>query len=171
MTILTCCTLSSFSSNLQLLPKNAIFCQISALACSTSAFIKIDPGVVHTFRDRFWKAKTSYFPILRKFWKFGSFCNPNGIHQIWSQKREDFTAIPFWLQKGMKIEKFVDAIIFLESMDPQLSKTGLGICLRPLVMILWPFEVLWKCRKKGGRGELKKKRHNCLQKKCWKMQK
>ena len=150
MTILTCCTLSSISSNLQFLPKNAIFCQILALACSTSTFIKIESGVVHTFRDRFWKAKTSYFLFLTKFWKFEYFCNPNGIHQIWSQKRDYFTAIPFWLQKGMKIEKFVDAIIFLKSMDPQLSKTGLGICLRPLVMILWPSEDLWKCRKKNG---------------------
>ena len=41
-------------------------------------------------------------------------------------------------------------------MDPQLSKTGLGMSLRPLVMILWRFEVWSKHPKKRGGHEKKK---------------
>ena len=87
----------------------AYFCPFWALMCNTFLSIKIDPGVVHTFQDLFWKAQTSYFPILRKFWNFEYFCNPNGIHQIWLPKRNIFGIVPFWLQKGIKIEKCVDA--------------------------------------------------------------
>ena len=46
-------------------------------------------------------------------------------------------------------------------MDPQLSKTGLGISLRPLVMILCQFEVWSKHPKKRG-GARKKKSSQVL---------
>ena len=45
-------------------------------------------------------------------------------------------------------------------MDRQLSKNGLGMSLRPLVMILWRFEVWSKHPKKRGGTKKKKNRHN-----------
>ena len=46
-------------------------------------------------------------------------------------------------------------IKYFESIDPGLSKTGLGMSLRLFVMILWSFEVLSSWVEKEG-GVLKK---------------
>ena len=37
------------------------------------------------------------------------FCNPNGILQVWLPKRTVDTILPFWLQKGIKSERFLSA--------------------------------------------------------------
>ena len=44
--------------------------------------------------------------------------------------------IPFWSQKGIKIEILLMQIHFLENMSPQLSKTVPGMYIRPLNQIL-----------------------------------
>ena len=48
-----------------------------------------------------------------------------------------------------------------KSMDLELSKTVLGMFLRPLVTILCLIEVLEIGPKKEGGAGKKKKRHNC----------
>ena len=52
------------------------------------------------------------------FSKFGYFCNLNGKKTSQLPKRNIETVIPFWLQKGIKICKFVDAIFFFEKYGP-----------------------------------------------------
>ena len=44
--------------------------------------------------------------------------------------------IPFWSQKGIKIEILLMQIHFLENMSPQLSKTVPRMFIRPLNQIL-----------------------------------
>ena len=46
------------------------------------------------------------------------FCNQNGIPQVLMAKRTAGTVLPFWLQKGIKICKFVDANNFFKKYGP-----------------------------------------------------
>ena len=80
--------------------------------------LKIDLDVVETFWDQIWKAEISYFPFLRKFLKFGSFCNPNGILGFSDQKCDIDLIIPFWFQKGIKNWNFVDANLIFGKYGP-----------------------------------------------------
>ena len=65
-----------------------------------------------------------------------SFCNPNDKCEFQHQKRT-FLEYTVRVSKGhQKIRNFVDAISFSENMDQELSKSGLRMCQRPLVMIL-----------------------------------
>ena len=57
------------------------------------------------------------------------------------------------------MQNFASTNSYLESMRQELSKSGLGMFLRPLVMILCHFMCLSQMAKnKGGGG--KKKRHS-----------
>ena len=101
--------------------KNRIFCiffNFFQKFTKTFSSLKIDPGVVYTFRDRFWKAQGVNFSFLNFLTKFGYFCNLNGKKTSQLPKRNIETVIPFWLQKGIKICKFVDAIFFFEKYGP-----------------------------------------------------
>ncbi len=40
--------------------------------------------------------------------------------------------LPFWLQKGIKNERFYQFFFWMESMNLELSKSGLGIRVRRL---------------------------------------
>ena len=73
--------------------------------------------------------------------KFGHFCNPNGKCEIQHQKRTFFGIYRSGFKRVSKIRDFVDAILVSEYMDQELSKSGLRMFLRPLVMILSQFEV------------------------------
>ena len=98
--------------------KIASFCDFFQNQSDTYLTLKIDLNIVKTFWDRFWNAQDPYFPFLILFLKFGTFCNPNGIHVFSPQKPDNFYDVPFWLQKGIKNENFVDAILILEKYGP-----------------------------------------------------
>ena len=68
--------------------------------------------------------------------EFGSFCNPNGKCEIQHQKRDILGIYRSGFKRASKIRDFVDAISFSENMDQELSRIGLRMFLRPLVMIL-----------------------------------
>ena len=68
--------------------------------------------------------------------EFGSFCNPNGKCEFQHQKRDILGIYRSGFKRASKIRDFVDAISFSENMDQELSRTGLRMFLRPLVMIL-----------------------------------
>ena len=80
--------------------------------------LKIVLGVARTFPGRFWKAEGPYFWFPNSDLEFGPFCNPNGILGFLHPKRTNFSIIPFWVLKGMKICNFVDAIFIFEKYGP-----------------------------------------------------
>ena len=86
------------------------------------------------------------------------FCNQNGILGLYSPNGTLEAIIPFWLQKCMKMKSFAPTNSYVDSMRRELSKSGLGMLIRPLVMILCYFLCLSKIAKKEGGGP-KKKRH------------
>ena len=55
----------------------------------------------------------------------------------------------------MKTQNFASTSSYLESMHQEISKSGLRMSIRPLVMILWQFVCLPKRRKKEGGGRKK----------------
>ena len=124
----------------------------------TNGILKIDLEVAETFWDRFWKAQTPYFPSPNFNFEFGPFRNQNGKSQFQHQKPTFFAIYRFGSKKASKIRDFLEKILFSENMDQGLSKSGLRICLRPLVMILWSYEGWSKWVKNRG-GGLKKKSH------------
>ena len=79
------------------------------------------------------------------------FCNQNGMITLITKIFVIKVIIPFWLQKGTKIEKISPKIFFLESMHSQLSKTVLRMFVPPLVHILRLNEVWWK-RQHGAKS-------------------
>ena len=79
--------------------------------------IKNDLDVSEIFPARFWKAQNVYYRFLRKFWKFDTFWNPNGIGTFYRPKLDMGTFLPFWFQKGIKIRNFVDAINIFEKYE------------------------------------------------------
>ena len=134
--------LDMYAHGLPKTAKNSLFWPFGWKHCGTSQSVKIDLSVVDTFWDRFWKVQSPYFPFLNFFQKFGTFCNPNGIPQV-CQKNATF--LPPYRFGYKKVSKFINLLMqikYLESMNPGLSKTGLGMSLRLFVMILWSFEVL-----------------------------
>ena len=64
------------------------------------------------------------------------FCNQNDVITLIITTSVIKVIIPFWLQKGTKIEKTSSKIFFLESVHSQLSKTVLRMFIRPLAHIL-----------------------------------
>ena len=118
----------------------------------TNWILKIDLEVAETFWDRFWKAQTPYFPSPNFNFEFGPFRNQNGKPQFQHQKRTFFAIYRFGSKKASKIRDFLEKILFSENMDQGLSKSGLRMCLRPLVMILWSFEGWSKWVKNRGWG-------------------
>ena len=89
--------------------KNATFGTFWSKQEVLHEILKNDLDVSRIFPERFWKARNVYFGFLRKYLKFGTFCNPNGILVFYRPKRDMDTFWPFWFQKGIKIWKFVDA--------------------------------------------------------------
>ena len=116
----------------------------------TNGVLKIDLEVAETFWDRFWKAQTPYFRSPNFNFEFGPFRNQNGKPQFQHQKPTFFAIYRFGSKKASKIRDFVEKILFSENMDQGLSKSGLRMCLRPLVMILWYFEGWSKWVKNRG---------------------
>ena len=125
--------------------KNSKICQILKFCerqRSMFGSIKNELHIVKTFWDHFWKVQGLLFPILNFFEEFGTFCNLNGIPQF-SQKNATFLpSYRFGYKKASKFIILLMQIWYSESMDHKLSKTGLRMFLRPLVMFLWSFEVL-----------------------------
>ena len=65
-------------------------------------------------------------------------------------EKKMFPYIPFWLQKGTKKSNLLMQFWWCESSRRELSKSGLRMFLRPLVMILSLFEGLGKWPKIEG---------------------
>ena len=96
------------------LTKIADFCDFFKKQSDTYLILKIDLNIVKTFWDRFWNAHDPYFPFLILFLKFSTFCKPNGIHVFSPEESDMVSDIPFWFQKGIKNDDFVDAILIFE---------------------------------------------------------
>ena len=88
--------------------------------------------------------------ISNFFHIFMLFCNQNGIRCMYCPFPISKPLIPFWLQKGMKMQNFASTNWYLESTRQELSKSGLRMSIRSLVMILCLFLSLQKMAKKEG---------------------
>ena len=53
--------------------------------------------------------------LFRRIWHF---LQPERYSSIFTEKRDIFTLIPFWLQKGIKIHNFVDANMIFRKYGP-----------------------------------------------------
>ena len=102
--------------------------------------LKIDLEVPETFWDRFWKAQMPFYRSPTFIFELRYFCNPNGKCEFQHQKPTFFGIYRSGFKRASKIRDFVDAISFSENMDQELFKSGLRMCLRPLVMILWSYQ-------------------------------
>ena len=130
----------TFGDFLRFLPKNHDFGRFSPIGGKIWKILKIDLEVAATFLERFWKAQDPYFPFPTSEMKFWPFCNPNGKCESQHQKPIILGIYRSGFKRASKIRDFVDAISFSENMDQELFKSGLRMCLRPLVMILWSYQ-------------------------------
>ena len=121
--------------------------------------IKIDSKVVRTFWDRFWKVQTAYFTFLNIFQFFMHFCNPNGILQVWLPKPTVGTILPFWLQKGMKSERFLSAENVFEKYRSSAFQNRSQNVSTTSSYDFMPIWSLQKTPKKRGGGGVKKNCH------------
>ena len=98
--------------------------------------IKIDLKAKNRFLARIWKAQGLLFRLP------GSELILDPYLPFWLQKHPILpisdlgSDIPFWLQKGIKNERFHQMFLELERGHLELSKSGLGIAVRRLVRFL-----------------------------------
>ena len=117
--------------------------------------LKIDLEVAAIFPGQFWKAQGPYFSFPDSDLKFEPFCNPNDIHAFSGWKHGIDRIIPFWFQKGMKIDKFVDAIIIFWKYGPSAFQNRSG---NISATFSYDFKSFWSSVKIAvkHRGSLKK---------------
>ena len=96
--------------------------------------------------------------ILNFLQFFMHFCNPDGILQVWLPKPTVGTISPFWLQKGIKSERFLSAEnVFEKYRSSAFQNRSQNV----FTTSSYDFMPIWSLQKtpQKNRGAPKKNRH------------